>query len=289
MHEFAVSFPFFGAAKHVKFRHTGNTLHRRVDGSRHKILFQDDIKPIYNPLQFGDDRNYHPVFDPYRNQYNASLVFTLDEVRMLCQNVYECEYDYLLTGRREIALNTLEVHAKLGDLKSKGSKRVMSCGALLTAPGVVKYPPGNNYLDGVTVTFTCKPEYFIHGDQQRTCVNGTWTPGWHVWCRYRSTEIGLKWMTGILSSVAILLAIISIFIGCYFRRITLHPETRITFRKKTFSSSTATVSTVASDSDKVGQLPARSSPRFSTNPQPDPQSILRRHAPSPFRGYVTST
>lgn len=60
---------------------------------------------------------------------------------------------------------------------------VMSCGALLTAPGVVKYPHGNNYLDGVTVTFTCKPEFFIHGDNQRTCINGTWSPGWHVWCR----------------------------------------------------------------------------------------------------------
>ncbi|PIO74033.1 sushi domain protein [Teladorsagia circumcincta] len=108
---------------------------------------------------------------------------------------------------------------------------VQSCGALLVAPGAVKYPPGNNYLDGVTVTFTCKPEYFIHGTPQRTCVNGSWTPGWHVWCRYRSVENGLKWMTGILSSVAILLFIASIFFGCYMRRIMLHPETGITFRK----------------------------------------------------------
>lgn len=37
-------------------------------------------------------------------------------------------------------------------------------------PGVLKHPPGNNYLHGVTVTFTCKPSYFLHGDQQRTCV-----------------------------------------------------------------------------------------------------------------------
>lgn len=78
--------------------------------------------------------------------------------------------------------------------------------------GVLKYPSGNNYLDGITVTFTCKPEYFMHGDQQRTCINGSWTPGWWPWCRLRSTEYALKWMTGILSSVAILLAIIVTFI-----------------------------------------------------------------------------
>lgn len=47
----------------------------------------------------------------------------------------------------------------------------------------------------------------------------------------RTLETGLKWMTGILSSVAILLFIFSIFCACYLRRISLHPETRITFRK----------------------------------------------------------
>uniref|UniRef100_A0A914Y6K2 Uncharacterized protein n=1 Tax=Panagrolaimus superbus TaxID=310955 RepID=A0A914Y6K2_9BILA len=203
----------------------------KVDGSRHKLLFQDNIKPINNPLMFGEDRRYEPVFDPYVLQYNGSLVFTPEEVRTTCQSVYECEYDYYLTGRREIALNTLEVQTKLTELKYKGSARWMSCGALLTAPGVVKYPPGNNYLDGVTVTFTCKPEFFLHGTQTRTCINGTWTPGWHVWCRRRTLETGLKWMTGILSSVAILLFIFSIFFACYFRRVSLHPETKITFRK----------------------------------------------------------
>ncbi len=37
---------------------------------------------MYNPLLFGDDRQFQPVFDPYRLQFNASLVFTLDEVRV---------------------------------------------------------------------------------------------------------------------------------------------------------------------------------------------------------------
>lgn len=46
----------------------------------------------------------------------------------------------------------------------------------------------------------------------------------------RTLETALKWMTGVLSSVAILLFIFSIFCGCYMRRVSLHPETQITLR-----------------------------------------------------------
>uniref|UniRef100_A0A915E024 AMOP domain protein n=1 Tax=Ditylenchus dipsaci TaxID=166011 RepID=A0A915E024_9BILA len=176
------------------------------------------------------DVSFTDLFAVAGNDVAAKDVAGVAGGSVACQNVYECEYDYFLTGRREIAMSTLEVLSKLSELKAKGQIRHQSCGALLTAPGVVKYPPGNNYLDGVQVTFTCKPEYFIHGDNQRTCINGTWSPGWHVWCRARTLETALKWMTGVMSSVAIILFIFSIFCGCYMRRIALHPETRITFR-----------------------------------------------------------
>lgn len=53
-----------------------------MDGTRHKLLFQDYIKPIYNPLQFADDFNYHPIFDPYRMLHNGSLVYTMEEIRV---------------------------------------------------------------------------------------------------------------------------------------------------------------------------------------------------------------
>lgn len=42
---------------------------------------------------------------------------------MTCQNMYECVYDFFLTGRREIALWTLEIMNKMFELKYKGTKR----------------------------------------------------------------------------------------------------------------------------------------------------------------------
>ncbi|CAJ0946455.1 unnamed protein product, partial [Mesorhabditis belari] len=179
-------------------------------------LFQPEHRPLYDPLSFADPF-YEPVFDPWlQSNYShfESLVFSRDEVRVMCQGVPSCEYDYLMSGRRELALETLDSERKFEQFKKKGEVRLKSCGPLMKNPGVIKFPPGNNYLDGVTVSFMCKPEYFLHGDQQRTCINGTWSPGWWVWCRDRSEETALKWMTGILSSVAILLALIAIFVFC---------------------------------------------------------------------------
>lgn len=39
---------------------------------------------------------------------NATLIFSMDEVKTACAGDMECQYDYILTGRREIALNTLK-------------------------------------------------------------------------------------------------------------------------------------------------------------------------------------
>ncbi|EYC41396.1 hypothetical protein Y032_0570g105 [Ancylostoma ceylanicum] len=170
----------------------------------------------FSCCSFADDR-YTPLFDPwiYSNYSSWSgLIFSREEVKVLCQGVPACEYDFMSSGRREDALDTLEYERKFELKKQKGEIRVQSCGPLVKSKGVLKYPSGNNYLHGITVTFSCKPEYFLHGEQQRTCVNGTWSPGWWPWCRERTEETALKWMTGILSSVAIILAIVVVFIWC---------------------------------------------------------------------------
>ncbi|KAI6228866.1 hypothetical protein M3Y99_01179000 [Aphelenchoides fujianensis] len=234
----------------------------RVDGSKYKLLFQDHIKPIYNPLLFADDRQYMPIFDSYHVQFNNSLAITPEEVRATCQNQYECVRDYMITGRREIAAYTYET--------------LVNCGALLVAPGVVKYPPGNNYLDNAVVTFTCKAGV-LHSR--------------HPAEDKRTLETGLKWMTGILSSVAIMLFIIGIFLACYFRRVSLHPETRITFRKSEPGESTR-------KSSSEPALAAAPVPSVAADVQPPyvpPQYLVAERPPPPrtpspprFYGLETS-
>uniref|UniRef100_A0A8R1IG27 Sushi domain-containing protein n=2 Tax=Caenorhabditis japonica TaxID=281687 RepID=A0A8R1IG27_CAEJA len=77
--------------------------------------------------------------------------------------------------------------------------------------GVVKTPPAANYLDGDKVVFSCKPKYYIHGDIERVCRNGTWSPGWWAWCRDRNLEYALKWMTALLSIFGIVLIFVILF------------------------------------------------------------------------------
>ncbi|VDM72692.1 unnamed protein product [Strongylus vulgaris] len=96
-------------------------------------------------------------------------------------------------------------------------------------------------------------------------------------------------MTGILSSVAILLFIASIFFGCYLRRIALHPETGIMFRK----SDQGSVPSVSSSTYLVKEPTeerATSAASLQTRAMHRAQhgtSILRPPR-SPFRAYESS-
>ena len=40
--------------------------------------------------------------------------------KVMCQGIPACEYDYLMTGRREIGLDTLGFEKKFEDYKHKG-------------------------------------------------------------------------------------------------------------------------------------------------------------------------
>ncbi|KRY61525.1 Uncharacterized protein T03_15396, partial [Trichinella britovi] len=145
----------------------------------------------------------------------AALEIRNDDIQRACQNNVPCKQMFVSTGVKTWAIYTKSAEEQFLSIQASGSKKWLSCGPLWKAVGAVKMPPGNNYLSGVTVTFSCRPEYFLHGTIQRTCVNGTWTPGWHVWCRTKSEEYALKWTTGILSTLLFLMFFFSIFYYCY--------------------------------------------------------------------------
>uniref|UniRef100_A0A915HJU4 Mucin-like protein n=1 Tax=Romanomermis culicivorax TaxID=13658 RepID=A0A915HJU4_ROMCU len=189
----------------------------RIDPNKIQLLFQTQFKALYNPLTF-NSQNYGVNFNPLLRRNNTfweSLAFSQEEVVVACQGSYACQFDYITTGRREVGLDTLDAERKFDGLKYLGEKKLISCGPLQKNDGVLKYPPGNNYLDGVTVTFTCQPDYFLHGEQQRTCVNGTWSPGWWAWCRWRDEEHALKWFTGIIVSLLVIAVLTAMYYWCW--------------------------------------------------------------------------
>ncbi|ETN77108.1 hypothetical protein NECAME_11266, partial [Necator americanus] len=98
----------------------------RLDRNLHiPSLFQPEYKPIYDPLSFADDR-YIPLFDPWHHSDYSSwsgLIFSREEVKVLCQGVPACEYDFMSSGRREDALDTLEYERKFELKKQKGEIR----------------------------------------------------------------------------------------------------------------------------------------------------------------------
>ncbi|KAJ1347919.1 hypothetical protein KIN20_003099, partial [Parelaphostrongylus tenuis] len=174
---------FNAGATQMIYEQFGSTW--RVDGRNERIgpvLFSEQFKSIYNPLLFAS-ANYYPMFWPQYLDLNASRIFTMEEVISTCQGIPQCEYDYIMTGRREIGLTTLRKQNNFLAIQRSGSKQLISCGPLLKKEGVIKTPPSANYLEGDKVTFSCKPKYYIHGDIERTCHNGTWSPGWWAWCR----------------------------------------------------------------------------------------------------------
>lgn len=96
-----------------------------IDGKNDRIgnvIFQDKFKPIYNPLLFASPL-YYPSFWPSYIDLNASRVFTMEQVQVDCMGVATCEYDYILTGKKEIALATLAQQKEFLGLRKRGIKK----------------------------------------------------------------------------------------------------------------------------------------------------------------------
>ncbi|KRX71937.1 Uncharacterized protein T06_2927 [Trichinella sp. T6] len=89
-------------------------------------LFGSKPEPLYYPNLFYQ-QNFSPVFDPWAFTNFTPLevlIFSREqEVQVTCQGVYSCMYDYLVSGRRDFALDTLSSEKKFEYDKLKGEQK----------------------------------------------------------------------------------------------------------------------------------------------------------------------
>ncbi|XP_060806291.1 protein mesh isoform X1 [Amyelois transitella] len=91
----------------------------------------------------------------------------------LCQDSYQCRYDYGMTLNRDMAEFTKNYLSSITNIKEQNARRVISCGVLETP----RFGRKSNFFftPGTRVNFECNQDFILIGDKRRTCEdNGRW-------------------------------------------------------------------------------------------------------------------
>ncbi|KAI0237989.1 Protein mesh [Lamellibrachia satsuma] len=94
-------------------------------------------------------------------------------VTRMCGGSEECVYDYLVTGKKTLALASADA-VKQYKVFVEATKKVVSCGSLKTPSNGTKN--GSSPLVGATANFSCNGGFRLEGSAQRTCTeHGEWS------------------------------------------------------------------------------------------------------------------
>jgi hypothetical protein len=135
-----------------------------------------------------------------------------------CGDNVPCLYDYTMLNT-EILGNEAKNEWNAFSLdRGMAIRQYNSCG-----PIMIEYPEyliktpalASSYLQGDTARFECFQTHWIHGDYEYKCsivvdynqpnlYRFEWNKGWQPWCRSREMDNFLKWLTAILSIIAII-------------------------------------------------------------------------------------
>ncbi|XP_047027445.1 protein mesh isoform X3 [Helicoverpa zea] len=91
----------------------------------------------------------------------------------LCQDSYQCRYDYGMTLNRDMAEFTKNYLSSITNIKEQNARRVISCGILETP----RFGRKSNFFftPGTRVNFECNQDFILIGDKRRVCEdNGRW-------------------------------------------------------------------------------------------------------------------
>ncbi|KAG6459737.1 hypothetical protein O3G_MSEX011577 [Manduca sexta] len=91
----------------------------------------------------------------------------------ICQDSYQCRYDYGMTLDRDMAEFTKNYLSSITNIKETNARRVISCGILETP----RFGRKSNFFftPGTRVNFECNQDFILIGDNRRVCEdNGRW-------------------------------------------------------------------------------------------------------------------
>ncbi|XP_045514585.1 protein mesh isoform X3 [Pieris brassicae] len=140
----------------------------------------------------------------------------------ICQDSYQCRYDYGMTLNRDMAEFTKNYLASITNIKETNARRVISCGILETP----RFGRKSNFFftPGTRVNFECNQNFILTGDKRRVCEeNGRWNlPDYgYTEClrnqEYSQQTLFLTWGIIVAIIVPLALLICLCWFWCYYK------------------------------------------------------------------------
>ncbi|XP_063384616.1 protein mesh isoform X3 [Cydia fagiglandana] len=226
----------------------------------------------------------------------ANRSFDVARAIEICQDSYQCRYDYGMTLNRDMAEFTKNYLASITNIKETNNRRVISCGVLETP----RFGRKSNFFftPGTRVNFECNQDFILIGDKRRVCEeNGRWNlPDYgYTEClrnqEYSQRALFLTWGVIVAVILPLGLLICLFWFWCWFKprsegkqgfRFEDIPRSksasRLNLRSASMGNLTDTMksSTLRSDSDVKPKLPDTP-----TEEQPLAKANITRAAPLP--------
>ncbi|XP_045484583.1 protein mesh isoform X1 [Pieris rapae] len=146
----------------------------------------------------------------------------VDRAIEICQDSYQCRYDYGMTLNRDMAEFTKNYLASITNIKETNARRVISCGILETP----RFGRKSNFFftPGTRVNFECNQNFILTGDKRRVCEdNGRWNlPDYgYTEClrnqEYSQQTLFLTWGIIVAIIVPLALLICLCWFWCYYK------------------------------------------------------------------------
>ncbi|KAK6750201.1 hypothetical protein RB195_002288 [Necator americanus] len=146
-----------------------------------------------------------------------------------CGDSVPCLYSYALLQSKVLAFAEQDAWNAFITERVDAVRQYNSCGAInIEYPEYMMKTPAlsSGYLQGDVARFGCYQTHWIKGDNEYKCgivvdynnpnsYRFEWNKGSQPWCRSRIKENYFKWITVIFSIVAIIMAIMAVFLLCW--------------------------------------------------------------------------